>query len=1654
MNWPTSQDYNEAVQDPAMSFADPGLRGGEVVVNAMGLPVPRSGNFADVYQFRGADGKTWALKCFTRKVAGLRERYAKIDEHLAKARLPFTVGFKFLEKGIQVRGEWYPLLKMEWVEGFTLNEFVARNLGKPHHLHALMQMWTKLAGRLRDANMAHADLQHGNVLLVPGATPQKLGLKLIDYDGMWVPALAGTRSGEVGHPNFQHPLRLKERIYTGEVDRFPHLVIAAGLRAALVGGKGVWDRFDNEDNLLFKEADLRNPGAAAVFKALWELNDPVLRVLVGHLALSAREPLRKTPWLDDVLLEAGGPRLSAEQEGKVCEVLGVTAAVPVRTAGAPPAVEQEFNVFQFLDDDDAPGPAAARSGGVRRPVSRRPAPKKSKAPLLIGGGALAGCLVVGAVIVVAMSGKRTPDPVPRDRPKDDEPAVVDAGRGGPPVAVPAGTGGAKVDEEPVVAAPPPVGPAGTPIAVAAIGGRDYLFIRQGDPAVYQTVNGSARKARVLGRHTGPVRALAAAADGSRAVTGGEDGEVRIWDLRAAAGAAAPGPTMTEKIAGPYKVGPAHFFAREYAVTVYQEGVRVRDAATGKEASVPAGPPGDYPVAGRFKDHLGLPGVAGRFGRPVSAAADLFDGAVRVQLFERGTMAEEPGKRGFWASEHGPRKPPAAAAPPGMTRRIARFARIADYKDKWAVDAYQEGIVVRDNASGREEVVPAGEPGHPVKEGFKSNLDNNPGLPARLGQAVTDEVKLFGGALTAQVFEGGVQLWDPAIGKTWFAYHARRRPMGADPGEAAAGPPPPTAVKGHAGAVLACAVSADGARAVTTGADRQLCEWDLAAGKVVRKFKVPELRAVAFLPDNRSVLLGSKEDSAGVWDLERQQPVTPLPGHKGAVRAVCVAPAGDLMFTAGEDGTVRVWAVPDGRAVASIPSDGTTVTALAVSPDGKILACGGPDGPVRFFDPRTGRPAGKYTGKAAPYALAFLPGGLNLVAARSPDPAVIRVTAPDAEAGPSPPAGTGGLRLVHEQDAGDPPPVRMGYRPDGKYLWLARRGAITVADGATGKEVKTWPVDGTVGHAAFGPGKELYVAFTGGKFQAWDWEAGRLLHDYDPAAMPRAPRPHEFWPAPEPNRLLVVTNSQYLLRWDTAVWAEADRLTPYPNESLTRPAPYPDGRRVAAVIPGRDGGRAVVWDVAGRKEAFRLDPVETRNLFRLEVSPAGRWVVGFAHDNGGQVFVWDGQTGKLRHTVPGIRTGNFGGGFSPDGDHFVYCEYAGRRWDVNLVDGKLTDASAGQKGSVAAATAPAAGLMASVDTDRKLRVWRFDGTATPAETARTPDPTPPTPAAPAPPAGKVGFLRDSAGLSGPAVTCAVSADGKKVFAATQNGTVHVLDVATGAETARLEVTKARPLHMVLVPKFIAPTNGVAIPERLHLLDDARHLHTWEADKGTKVRDVNLEKIGVPALSAGARLVVAPFESHVMVFEPDRAEAYSWVPGRWSTAAIPAALQRAPFNKATRAVGFSTDGSVGAAHAARRVLVWRVRGGKDIRTIDAAGSPGWVAVAADAGVVAAGDRGRLQAWAYDSGTEVMNVQNPHGILATYFAAATGTFLVTAGSDRSVRVWDLGTGKEAMRWPLDQAPAGVAVSADGRRAVVWYEEGDKVGLWALPEAKAKKP
>jgi serine/threonine protein kinase len=301
MAWPTSQDYNEAIQDPASCFSESDLWQGAVVVNALGLPQPCSGSFADVYAIQCRHtGRKWAVKCFTREVPGLRKRYRQISRHLRRARLKFTVDFRYREQGIRVHGQWYPILKMDWIEGFPLNTFVRDSLDKPEKLDRLSKIWLRMARRLREVQATHGDLQHGNILLVPDFAAQSVAVKLIDYDGMWVPALANCPSGEVGHPAYQHPQRLREGTYGPEVDRFSLLVIYCAIRSLRFGGRSLWERFDTGDNLLFGPQDFAAPTRSPLFAELLRMNQPEVRELAGTLIDATRMPLEQTPLLMEI----------------------------------------------------------------------------------------------------------------------------------------------------------------------------------------------------------------------------------------------------------------------------------------------------------------------------------------------------------------------------------------------------------------------------------------------------------------------------------------------------------------------------------------------------------------------------------------------------------------------------------------------------------------------------------------------------------------------------------------------------------------------------------------------------------------------------------------------------------------------------------------------------------------------------------------------------------------------------------------------------------------------------------------------------------------------------------------------------------------------------------------------------------------------------------------------------------------------------------------------------------------------------------------------------------------------------------------------------------------------------------------------------------
>jgi hypothetical protein len=290
VSWPTPQDYNEAVQSPNLCFADSDLGKGIVETNTLGLPKSATGAFASVYKVTTPTAK-WAVRCFLTERRDQEERYKLISEYVLFDDLDCTVDFHYLDKGIKVKGQWFPLVKMPWIDGPNLDVYlqnISKDKGK---LAQLRTDFHALVMELELAGIAHGDLQHGNIIVSPN------GLRLVDYDGLYVPSLAGRVNLEFGHFNYQHPLR-DEFHFDESVDNFSSWLIHLSL-TALALDPGLFERFvGGDDCILFRRSDLLSPETSALFNALLNHQEAEIRDISSLVMRMLWLPPHLVPALD------------------------------------------------------------------------------------------------------------------------------------------------------------------------------------------------------------------------------------------------------------------------------------------------------------------------------------------------------------------------------------------------------------------------------------------------------------------------------------------------------------------------------------------------------------------------------------------------------------------------------------------------------------------------------------------------------------------------------------------------------------------------------------------------------------------------------------------------------------------------------------------------------------------------------------------------------------------------------------------------------------------------------------------------------------------------------------------------------------------------------------------------------------------------------------------------------------------------------------------------------------------------------------------------------------------------------------------------------------------------------------------------------------
>lgn len=317
MAWPTPLDYQEAVQAPRLAFRHPRLQGSHPALDNLGLPKVASGNFACVFQLQSSS-ETYAVRCFLRAVTDQQRRYSLLSQHLGGLSLPTLVGFEYLVDGIGLRQQRFPIVKMDWVDGVTLDVFVARLVNHPDGVKQLAAQWRGLVAGLQGARMAHGDLQHGNVLVNRSGV-----MRLVDYDAMFIPALSGEMSPELGHPNYQHPRRSAGN-YDRGIDNFAAVVIYLSL-LALAADPALWRDFNNGDNLILTKADYIQPRQSRCLDRLRGNPDLAVRQLAARLEQFCTYSSASLPDLEMVLANM---RVAPVSAGKAAIRQGVSTVWP------------------------------------------------------------------------------------------------------------------------------------------------------------------------------------------------------------------------------------------------------------------------------------------------------------------------------------------------------------------------------------------------------------------------------------------------------------------------------------------------------------------------------------------------------------------------------------------------------------------------------------------------------------------------------------------------------------------------------------------------------------------------------------------------------------------------------------------------------------------------------------------------------------------------------------------------------------------------------------------------------------------------------------------------------------------------------------------------------------------------------------------------------------------------------------------------------------------------------------------------------------------------------------------------------------------------------------------------------------------------------
>jgi WD40 repeat protein len=549
----------------------------------------------------------------------------------------------------------------------------------------------------------------------------------------------------------------------------------------------------------------------------------------------------------------------------------------------------------------------------------------------------------------------------------------------------------------------------------------------------------------------------------------------------------------------------------------------------------------------------------------------------------------------------------------------------------------------------------------------------------------------------------------------------------------------TSLRGHSDWLTSAVYSPDGKSIVTGSYDKTAKVWDAQTYQELATLTghTGIIWSVAYNSDGRYLVTASEDQTAKIWNTQTWQEIAILKGHMGPVTGAAFSPDGRFLVTSSADKTAKVWDTETWQEVRTLSEHTGRVNSVAFSPDGFYAITASDDGSAIVWDTKSWEVwHNGYNHKAKIYSACFSPNGLSIVTASSDGTAKVWDAASGLE------------RLTLSGHTSEV--FSAAFSPDSRAIVTSSRDETAkIWDAQTGQERTT-----LVGHfyyvksAAFSPdGTTIVTASQDRTAKLW-----RTQSDQEQATLAghsREVRAIAF--SSDGQGVATGSDDSTVKIWDVQTKKERATLTGHSGNVYS--VNYsPDGR---SLVTASADGTVRVWNVEDWQTRLILKG-HTDQIWQALYSPDGHSLVTACWDKTAKI--WDAQTGQERLTLQGHTDRVYGAAFSPDGSRIVTAsrDRTAKIWDAQTGREILTlQGHTEQVGS--AVFSPDGRWIVTASADGTARIWDV----------------------------QTGQERlNLRGHTGWVWKASFSPDGRWIVTASADGTARIWDAQTGQEQATL------------------------------------------------------------------------------------------------------------------------------------------------------------------------------------------------------------------------------------------------------------------------------